>query len=650
MLALRWTRHRTAPARLVGRERELGTLEAALDALDGGEPGVRGARGRARDRQDAAARRAARAGRGRAATSCSSGAAAEFERDLPFSVWVDALDAYVASQDLERHERVGRRARAPSSARSCPRCGAANGGARGASPTSATAPTARCAGCSGCWPSDQPLVLVLDDLHWSDGASIELIAALLRRGPTRRSCSRSPSGPARPPQRLRAALAGAARAAGSSSASSARPRRRSCSATLDADGGRRDLPPRRRQPVLPRAARPRGGERRPTRARSATRRRAAGGVPPAVAAALAEELGVAVGRRRARCSRRRPWPASRSSPTSRRRSPSWPSRTALDALDELLDLDLVRPTAGAAPLRLPPPARAPRRLRVARAAAGGSPRTRARPRRWRRAAPTPPSAPTTSSSRPRQGDEEAIELLLEAGREAAAARARPRRRAGSRRRCGCSRAATPSARSRCAWRSPRRCARVGELERCRATLLEAIDAAPARGGRRRVELTALCAAVEHWLGRHDEAHRRLDARVGRAARPLDAPRRRRCRSSSRSTASTSSTSSRRSRWAAARSRRRAPLGDRALIAAAASALCLGEAAAGRDRRRARAPRGGARPRRPALRRRAGAAAGGALLPRLGRELPRALRRRRSRTSTAASRSPGRPARAGCSSR
>ena len=30
----------------------------------------------------------------------------------------------------------------------------------------------------------QPLVVILDDLHWSDGASLELIAALARRSPT----------------------------------------------------------------------------------------------------------------------------------------------------------------------------------------------------------------------------------------------------------------------------------------------------------------------------------------------------------------------------------------------------------------------------------------------------------------------------------
>ena len=31
--------------------------------------------------------------------------------------------------------------------------------------------------------SRQPLVLVLDDLHWADAASIELLGALLRRPP-----------------------------------------------------------------------------------------------------------------------------------------------------------------------------------------------------------------------------------------------------------------------------------------------------------------------------------------------------------------------------------------------------------------------------------------------------------------------------------
>ena len=56
-----------------------------------------------------------------------AGAAAEFERDLPFGVWVDALDAYVASQEREpltavlRSHRIRRRAApSPSSASRAP--------------------------------------------------------------------------------------------------------------------------------------------------------------------------------------------------------------------------------------------------------------------------------------------------------------------------------------------------------------------------------------------------------------------------------------------------------------------------------------------------------------------------------------------------
>jgi ATP/maltotriose-dependent transcriptional regulator MalT len=50
---------------------------------------------------------------------------------------------------------------------------------------------------------------------------------------------------------------------------------------------------------------------------------------------------------------------------------------------------------------------------------------------------------------------------------------------------------------------------LGELAACRLTLLDAIERVPGAMVARRIELTALCAAVEHWLGRHDDAHRRL---------------------------------------------------------------------------------------------------------------------------------------------
>ena len=46
--------------------------------------------------------------------------------------------------------------------------------------------------------AERPVVLVLDDLHWADDASLEAIAALMRRGPPRPSCS-----PARSARRRR---------------------------------------------------------------------------------------------------------------------------------------------------------------------------------------------------------------------------------------------------------------------------------------------------------------------------------------------------------------------------------------------------------------------------------------------------------------
>ena len=101
---------------------------------------------------------------------------------------------------------------------------------------------------------------------------------------------------------------------------------------------------------------------------------------------------------------------------------------------------------------------------------------------------------------------------------------------------------------------------------------------------RRVELTALCAAVEHWQGRHEDAHRRLIARLGGPARPRHArgrgapgraDRRRPLRERLRPDAS---------RWASGALETARALGDRGLTAAAASVLALGEAAAARTAR------------------------------------------------------------------
>ena len=121
---------------------------------------------------------------------------------------------------------------------------------------------------------------------------------------------------------------------------------------------------------------------------------------------------------------------------------------------------------------------------------------------------------------------------------------------------------------------------------------------PAGASERRVELTALCAATEHWLGRHEDAHQRLM----RAWEDLP----------DRSTAAAAvlqielavdglyeldfEQTAEMGRHALATAR---ALGDRALIAAAASAFCLGETVAGRIDVCARVPRRGAGRGRPA---------------------------------------------------
>ncbi len=94
-----------------------------------------------------------------------AGSAAEFERDLPFGVWVDALDPYVASQHLDAEPLT-------TALRST---GPGSGDERHRVHRALRALLEEIA-------EHKPLVLVLDDLHWSDAASIEVLAALLRRG------------------------------------------------------------------------------------------------------------------------------------------------------------------------------------------------------------------------------------------------------------------------------------------------------------------------------------------------------------------------------------------------------------------------------------------------------------------------------------
>jgi ATP/maltotriose-dependent transcriptional regulator MalT len=167
---------------LLGRGAELQLLESVLEeSCDGvpgfvvvsGEPGI----GKTRLLEELSESATAR--------GCLTleGRAAEFERDLPFGLLTDALDDYLKSLDANALNRLA-----------VDRLGA----------VAAVFPALRQLDDAVEYPVSaterfrvhhavrelverlavrQPLVLVLDDLQWADGASLELIGYLLRRPP-----------------------------------------------------------------------------------------------------------------------------------------------------------------------------------------------------------------------------------------------------------------------------------------------------------------------------------------------------------------------------------------------------------------------------------------------------------------------------------
>ena len=464
------------------------------------------------------------------------------------------------------------------------------------------------------------LVLVLDDLHWSDDASLELIGALLRRGLDRPVLLALAYRPGQAPQRLLAALVGRR---GHPAAARAAQRGRVGDAPRGGRGrrepGRGPVPQQRRQPVLPRAAAcapgplpspTRGaGERQRDPARGHRRAgRGAGGAGLRLAAADRRrgDHGRAV-RARSRTGRG----------AARRRAPPSTRSTTCSSATSSGPTDVPRWFV------LPAPARPADGLRDDPARAGGSRRTRAPPRSSGASARPRPIARGTSSSAPRPGDEEAIALLIAAGEQAA-----PRAPATAARWFEAALRLLQGRRSRAPGRRPRR-ARLGV----------------ALHGRARPQPRAAARGRRPPPRRRPRPPRRArrDVRRGRAlarpprggARPADprvgrAPRRRRPggggaagRAGGRRAVPRGL---RRGRGAGdevagdrAGARRRRADGGRCGGADA------GGGGAGPRGRRGGAPRGGARGARAALRRGARAAPGGALQPVLGGELPRALR-------------------------
>ena len=167
---------------VVGRERELEVVERLLDeACAGevrilcvaGEPGI----GKTR----LLAELAGRAGQCRCLVL--QGGTAEFQGELPFGVLVDALDEYLESLAPSAYQRLatddlGELAGVFPALRSLD--------PKSDHPSTAAERFRAHRAVSTLLEQlavDRPLLLVLDDLHWADGASLELVSHLLRRRP-----------------------------------------------------------------------------------------------------------------------------------------------------------------------------------------------------------------------------------------------------------------------------------------------------------------------------------------------------------------------------------------------------------------------------------------------------------------------------------
>jgi ATP/maltotriose-dependent transcriptional regulator MalT len=161
---------------LVGRTGEIGEIERAVAAAREGEMRALAVVGEAGIGKsallDASAAAAERAG-----MLVLRGRAAEHEREVPFGLVVDALDDHVAGLHPSRLAAVG------------PELGVvlpAAGDGTAPPPAGATERFRLHRGLRSLLEllgRERPLALLLDDLHWADEASAELVLHLLRRPP-----------------------------------------------------------------------------------------------------------------------------------------------------------------------------------------------------------------------------------------------------------------------------------------------------------------------------------------------------------------------------------------------------------------------------------------------------------------------------------
>jgi len=166
---------------LVGRALELASFEQALEGVDCGRSSAIELVGEAGIGKTRLLRELATRAEGRDHLVLA-GSASDVEQNLPLAVFVDALDDYVRSLDPERLTALGDHVEAEL-AHVFPSLAALASGRRIALSHERYRSHRAVQALLELLAAEKPLVLVLDDFHWADSASTELLGALLHRPP-----------------------------------------------------------------------------------------------------------------------------------------------------------------------------------------------------------------------------------------------------------------------------------------------------------------------------------------------------------------------------------------------------------------------------------------------------------------------------------
>jgi ATP/maltotriose-dependent transcriptional regulator MalT len=512
----------TVAEELVGRAEEVGAVERAVTGLQSaepativflGEPGI----GKTRMLAELAERADA------LGQIVLSGSASELESDLPFWVFVDALDEYVAGLDPRRLETLEDDVRAelgrvlPSLSEFAEAGDAPLQDERYRAHRAVRELLERLA-------ATKPLVLVLDDLHWADSASIELLGALLRRPPGASVLMAVGARPRQLPERLAATLERAHRTGSLTRLELGRLQRDDAGRLLG-----EQLDPKLADTIyeesggnpffleqLARAPHP------PGRAAAGTGGLDLGGieVPAAVVAALTEELGLLSKPTRALLDGAAV-AGDPFEPELAAAAAGADEQTATQALDELLARDLVRPTDVPRRFRF----RHPLVRRTVYETAPGGWRLDAHERcaaalEERGASPVARAHHVEHAAR--QGDAAGIAVLRDAGLAS-----RLRAPASAARWFGAALRLLPDSapieeRGALLMSRAEALAATGQLELAHEDMLETLGLVPDQALALRVRLTVACASVEHLLGRHGQAHTRLEQALSHLPDPVGA--------------------------------------------------------------------------------------------------------------------------------